>query len=124
MYNHCYANVALVDEMQELIVNTHQLANVVTIANPINIEEINKKITRRKITMPFNYCIAIGQFETRLSSFINLLLVMQIRFCQKKHLLILGGDRDTLEKVAKSKVLSFVHFQVIKKILFKYLKKF
>jgi N-acetylgalactosamine-N,N'-diacetylbacillosaminyl-diphospho-undecaprenol 4-alpha-N-acetylgalactosaminyltransferase len=43
MYNHCYANVALVDQMRELIVNTHQLANVVTIANPINIEEINKK---------------------------------------------------------------------------------
>jgi hypothetical protein len=30
------------DQMRELIVNTHQLANVVTIANPINIEEINK----------------------------------------------------------------------------------
>jgi N-acetylgalactosamine-N,N'-diacetylbacillosaminyl-diphospho-undecaprenol 4-alpha-N-acetylgalactosaminyltransferase len=42
MYNHCYANVALVDQMRELIVNTHQLANVVTIANPINIEEIKK----------------------------------------------------------------------------------
>jgi hypothetical protein len=46
MYNHCYANVALV-EMRELIVNTHQLANVVTIANPINIEEINKKRARK-----------------------------------------------------------------------------
>jgi N-acetylgalactosamine-N,N'-diacetylbacillosaminyl-diphospho-undecaprenol 4-alpha-N-acetylgalactosaminyltransferase len=72
MYNHCYANVALVDQMRELIVNTHQLANVVTIANPINIEEINKKISEK--IMPFNYCIAIGQFENPIKQFHKLIV--------------------------------------------------
>jgi hypothetical protein len=46
MYNHCYANVALVDQMQTNR-KYASISNVVTIANPINIEEINKKIARK-----------------------------------------------------------------------------
>jgi N-acetylgalactosamine-N,N'-diacetylbacillosaminyl-diphospho-undecaprenol 4-alpha-N-acetylgalactosaminyltransferase len=42
MYSHCYANVALVDQMHGTI-KTHQLENVVTIANPINTQEIHEK---------------------------------------------------------------------------------
>jgi N-acetylgalactosamine-N,N'-diacetylbacillosaminyl-diphospho-undecaprenol 4-alpha-N-acetylgalactosaminyltransferase len=57
--------------MRELIVNTHQLANVVTIANPINIEELIK-ISEKK--MPFNYCIAIGQFENPIKQFHKLIV--------------------------------------------------
>jgi N-acetylgalactosamine-N,N'-diacetylbacillosaminyl-diphospho-undecaprenol 4-alpha-N-acetylgalactosaminyltransferase len=48
MYSHCYANVALVDQMRELIVKTHQLENVVTIANPINTQEIHEKRKKNK----------------------------------------------------------------------------
>jgi N-acetylgalactosamine-N,N'-diacetylbacillosaminyl-diphospho-undecaprenol 4-alpha-N-acetylgalactosaminyltransferase len=43
MYSHRYANVALVDQMRELIEKTHQLENVVTIANPINTQGIHEK---------------------------------------------------------------------------------
>jgi N-acetylgalactosamine-N,N'-diacetylbacillosaminyl-diphospho-undecaprenol 4-alpha-N-acetylgalactosaminyltransferase len=49
MYSHCYANVALVDQMRELIVKTHQLENVVTIANPINTQEIHEKRKKNKL---------------------------------------------------------------------------
>jgi glycosyltransferase involved in cell wall biosynthesis len=126
MYNHCYANVALVDEMQELIVNTHQLVNVATIANPINIQEINNKINE-KITVPFDYCIAIGQFENPIKQFYKLIVSYANSILPEKeiHLLILGnGDRNTLEKVAKeSGVLRFVHFLGYQENPFKYLKK-
>jgi hypothetical protein len=75
--------------------------------------------------MPFNYCIAIGQFETRLSSFINLLLVMQIRFCQKKNTSVnTETEIETRWKSGKKRTrCSVCSFFRLSRKSFKYLKK-
>jgi N-acetylgalactosamine-N,N'-diacetylbacillosaminyl-diphospho-undecaprenol 4-alpha-N-acetylgalactosaminyltransferase len=126
MYNHCYANVALVKQMEELIVNTHQLTNVVAIANPINIEEVNKRIDE-KLTISFDYIIAIGQFENPIKQFEQLIVSYANSVLPEKkiHLLILGdGNKTPLEKVAKeNKVTNFVHFLGYQENPFKYLKR-
>ena len=44
MYNHCYANVAIANQMKELIISTHNLKNVVTIPNPINLLKLMIKV--------------------------------------------------------------------------------
>jgi N-acetylgalactosamine-N,N'-diacetylbacillosaminyl-diphospho-undecaprenol 4-alpha-N-acetylgalactosaminyltransferase len=126
MYNHCYANVALVKQMEELIVNTHQLSNVVVIANPINVEEVNKR-RDEKLTIPFDYIIAIGQFENPIKQFDQLIVSYANSVLPEKkiHLLILGdGNKIPLEKVAKeNKVTDFVHFLGYQENPFKYLKR-
>jgi glycosyltransferase involved in cell wall biosynthesis len=126
MYNHCYANVALVDQMQELIVKTHQLENVVTIANPINTQEINEKSNEEE-SLPFDYCIAIGQFENPIKQFDKLIVSYANSILPEKkiHLLILGnGDRNTLKNIAKeNKVEGFIYFLGYQENPFKYLKK-
>lgn len=126
MYNHCYANVALVPAMRTLIEQKHDLKNVVTIANPVNIVEINKK-SAEKIDIAFDYIIAIGQFENPIKQFDLLISSYGNSILPEKqiHLLILGeGDRTALEvEVKKVKMEDFVHFLGYQDNPFNYLKK-
>jgi N-acetylgalactosamine-N,N'-diacetylbacillosaminyl-diphospho-undecaprenol 4-alpha-N-acetylgalactosaminyltransferase len=126
MYNHCYANVAIVNQMKELIANKHNLKNVVTIFNPINLDEVNEKC-KETIDIDFDYIIAIGQYENTIKQFDKLILSYANSILPHKqiHLVILGnGERALLEKTAKdNKVANFVHFLGYQNNPFKYLKK-
>lgn len=125
MYNHCYANVAITDEMEELIVKKHQLKNVVTIPNPINLEEIHEKYNE-STGIDFKYIIAIGQYESNIKQFDKLILSYANSVLKEKqiHLVIVGkGDSSKLKKVAKEcDVINFVHFLGYQNNPFKYLK--
>lgn len=125
MYNHCYANVAIVDQMKELIVGKHLLKNVVTIANPVNLEEVNNS-KNKKIDLDFEYIIAIGQYENPIKQFDKLIVsyAKSILPQKKLHLVILGnGDQEPLQKVAlDSKVGDLVHFLGYQNNPFKFLK--
>ena len=55
--------VTITNKTKELIENKHQLSNVQTIYNPINIEEINSKFNE-SIEINFEYIIGVGQMET------------------------------------------------------------
>jgi glycosyltransferase involved in cell wall biosynthesis len=125
MYNHCYANVALVPDMKVLIKQKHNLKNVVTIPNPVNIVEVNEK-SIEKIDITFDYIIAIGQFENPIKQFNQLISSYGNSVLPEKqiHLLILGeGDRTDLEMaVKKVKMEGFVHFLGYQDNPYKYLK--
>lgn len=125
MYNHCYANVAITNEMEELIVEKHQLKNVTTISNPVNLEEINEKC-EESIAIDLEYIIAIGQYESDVKQFDKLILSYSNSILKEKkiHLVILGkGDSSELKKLAKEcNVIDFVHFLGYQTNPFKYLK--
>jgi glycosyltransferase involved in cell wall biosynthesis len=125
MYNHCYANVAITNQMEELIVKKHQLKNVVTISNPVNLEEIYGK-GDEPITIDFEYIIAIGQYENNIKQFDKLVLsyANSVLKDKKIHLVIVGeGNNEGLKKVAKdSNAIDFVQFLGYQNNPFKYLK--
>ncbi|WP_264565178.1 glycosyltransferase [Flavobacterium sp. N3904] len=126
MYNHCYANVALTNQMEELIVKKHQLKNVIRIPNPVNLEEIYEKCDE-PIAVDFDFIIAIGQYENNIKQFDKLILSYANSVLKNKqiHLVIVGeGDSEGLKKVAKeSNVNDFVHFLGYQNNPFNYLKK-
>jgi glycosyltransferase involved in cell wall biosynthesis len=126
MYNHCYANVAITNEMEELIVEKHQLTNVVTIGNPVNLEEIYEKCDQ-SIAIDFKYIIAIGQYESDIKQFDKLILSYANSVLKDKqiHLVIVGkGDSNALKKVAKEcNAIDFIHFLGYQENPYKYLKK-
>lgn len=126
MYNHCFANVALTNKMQDLIVKKHQLNNVNTIPNPVNTKEIYEKYDE-PIAVDFDYIIAIGQYENNIKQFDKLILSYANSVLKNKqiNLVIVGeGDSEGLKKVAKeSNVVDFVHFLGYQNNPFNYLKK-
>lgn len=125
MYNHCYANVAIVPQMKEKIIKMHNLKNVVTIANPVNIEEVNTNINE-KTGLNFDYIIAIGQYENPIKQFDKLILGYANSILPQRniHLVVLGnGDQESLKKeVLKNNIVGFVHFLGYQSNPFKYLK--
>lgn len=126
MYNHCYANVAITNQMEELIVKKHQLNNVITISNPVNLVEIYEK-SNELIDLDFEYIIAIGQYENNIKQFDKLILayVDSGLWNKKIHLVIVGeGNAAMLKKVVElCNVIDFVHFLGYQNNPFKYLKK-
>lgn len=125
MYDHCHANVAIVKQMEELIISKHNLKNIVTIANPINLDEVKSKLDE-KIDIDYDYIIAIGQYENSIKQFDKLILSYANSNLPQKniHLVILGnGDQKILKKVAlDNNVENYVDLLGYQNNPFKYLK--
>ncbi len=125
MYNHCYANVAITKQMEEQIISKHNLKNVVTIANPVNLDEVKEKCNE-EVDINFDYIIAIGQYENAIKQFDKLILSYANSILPKKeiHLVILGnGNQELLKNVSfKNKVEDFIHLLGHQNNPFKYLK--
>ncbi|MCD0471657.1 glycosyltransferase [Flavobacterium sp. JAS] len=126
MYNHCYANVAIVEEMKTLIETKHKLQNVVTIHNPIYLDEILEK-QQENIEINFDYIIAVGQYENEIKQFDKLISsYAQSVLSQKQiHLVIVGnGNKSSLERViSENNISGFVHLLGYQNNPFKYLSK-
>ena len=126
MYNYCFANVAITNEMKTLIEKKHQLKNVVTIHNPIYLEEIIKK-QNEKIELEFDFIIAIGQYENGIKQFDKLISAYaQSDLSQKQiHFVIIGnGDEAKLNKaILENNISGFVHLLGYQNNPFKYLSK-
>ncbi|WP_197276619.1 glycosyltransferase [Flavobacterium sp. KJJ] len=126
MYNHCYANVAISDEMKTLIENKHQLQNVVTIHNPVYVEEIQNK-QNENIYFNFNFIIAVGQYENQIKQFDQLISSYSKSILPQKniHFVIVGnGDKSKLKKaILENKVSDFVHLLGYQSNPFKYVSK-
>lgn len=112
MYNYCLANVAITDEMKTLIENKHQLKNVVTIHNPIYLEEILAK-QKENIKIGFDFIVAVGQYENEIKQFDKLISsYAKSNLPQKQiHLIIVGdGNGIKLRKTAfENDIEEFVH---------------
>ncbi|WP_426485967.1 glycosyltransferase [Flavobacterium sp. 2] len=126
MYNHCFANVAITNEMKTLIENKHKLQNVVTIHNPVNVEEIKEK-QNEKIDLEFDFIIAVGQYENEIKQFDKLISSYAKSDLKEKqiHLVILGnGDDSKLQRaISDYKIQDFVHLLGYQNNPFKYLSK-
>jgi glycosyltransferase involved in cell wall biosynthesis len=125
IYDQTYATVAIVDQIKELLENQYQLKNLVTISNPINIEEVKEKCNE-VIAIDFEYIMGIGQYADNIKQFDKLILSYAHSILPQKqiHLVILGrGNKEPLEKIASEKaVLQYVHFLGFQENPFKYLK--
>ena len=112
MYNYCFANVAITNEMKALIENKHQLKNVVTINNPVYLEEILEK-QKENIKIGFDFIVAVGQYENEIKQFDKLISsYAKSNLPQKQiHLIIVGdGNGIKLRKIAfENDIEEFVH---------------
>jgi len=125
IYSHTYATVAIVDQIRELLEEQYQLNNLVTIPNPINLEEVNAKCNEA-VAIDFDYIIGIGQYADNIKQFDKLILSYANSILPKKqiHLVILGtGNKVPLEKMAlENNVSKLVHLLGFQVNPFKYLK--
>lgn len=126
IYDKSYATVTVVNQVQELIESQYHLKNVITIPNPINLDEVNER-SNETIAVDFEYIIAVGQYENSIKQFDKLILSYADSILPKKeiHLIILGnGNKEVLEKIAKdNNVFEYVHFLGFQDNPYKYLKK-
>lgn len=126
MYNHCFANVALGNEMKSLIEEKHQLKNVVSIPNPVYLEEILEK-EKENCELGFEFILTVGQYENEIKQFDKLIWSYAASILPKKniHLVILGnGDKTRLENViSDSKMTDFVHLLGYQNNPFKFMNK-
>lgn len=126
IYNQTYATVAIVDQIKERIENEYQLKNLITIPNPINLEEVTEKCDEA-VDIDFEYIIGIGQYADNIKQFDKLILsyAHSVLLKNKIHLVILGtGNKEPYVKIASENgVLQYVHFLGFQENPFKYLKK-
>lgn len=126
IYNQTYATVAIVDQIKELIASQYHLKNLITIPNPINLEEVTEKCNEA-VAIDFEYIIGIGQYADNIKQFDKLILSYAHSVLPKNqiHLVILGtGNKEPFVKIASENgVLHFVHFLGFQENPFKYLKK-
>jgi N-acetylgalactosamine-N,N'-diacetylbacillosaminyl-diphospho-undecaprenol 4-alpha-N-acetylgalactosaminyltransferase len=126
IYKNSYATVTTADEIKELIEFKHNLKKVITIFNPINLEEVNDKL-KEEVDIDFDYIIAIGQYESSIKQFDKLILSYANSILPQRniHLVILGnGDKESLTKIAiANNVENLVHLLGFQNNPFKYLKK-
>jgi glycosyltransferase involved in cell wall biosynthesis len=125
IYSRNYATVAIVDYVKKIIESQYDLKNVVTIPNPINLDEVNEKCNE-KINIDFDYIIAVGQYESPVKQFDKLIWSYAHSVLPEKgiHLIILGrGDRIPLEKIARdNNVSEHVYFLGFQSNPYNYLK--
>ncbi|REG98465.1 glycosyltransferase [Flavobacterium aquicola] len=126
IYKKIYAAVTIGNQIEELIKSKYNLKNVITIFNPINLDEINIKINEG-VDLDLDYIIAIGQYRDNIKQFDKLILSFANSILPERniHLIILGnGNKDFLTQIAiDNNVLNFVHLLGFQENPFKYLKK-
>jgi len=118
--------VTITNKTKELIENKHQLSNVQTIYNPINIEEINSKF-KESIEIKFEYIIGVGQMETDVKQLDKLIISYSNSNLpnQNIHLVLLGDGikmKDYLLLAKQNNIEDKVHFLGFKKNPYPYLR--
>lgn len=127
MYGSCLANVAITDQMKSLIEEKHQLKNVITIYNPVPIEEIQQK-TLEEINIDYDYIVAVGQFETPIKQFDVLIdcYAKSVLPMKNIHLVLIGDGelkQDLIRQISDLQLGNFVHLVGYQENPFKYLKR-
>lgn len=126
MYNHCYANVSIVNYMKDYIFEKHRLKNIVTINNSVNFEEIDKK-KDCFLNIDYKYIISVGQYENSIKQFDKLILSYSNSNLPQNniHLIILGdGNKANLNlEVIDKSISDKIHLLGFQNNPFQYLKK-
>jgi len=121
-----YKMVTITNKTKELIEHKHQLSNVQTIYNPINIEDIHSKFNE-SIDLNFEYIIGVGQMETEVKQFDKLIIAYSNSQLPhfNIHLVLLGEGIKMKEYVQLAKQYNIsekVHFLGFQKNPYPYLK--
>jgi N-acetylgalactosamine-N,N'-diacetylbacillosaminyl-diphospho-undecaprenol 4-alpha-N-acetylgalactosaminyltransferase len=127
IYGNCFKMVSITKEMQRMIEQKHQLKNVTTIYNPINIEEIIERADE-PISIDFEFIIGVGQYDTNVKQFDKLVFAYSQSILPKKniHLVILGEGslKPKLIEIAKQNgVENKLHLLGYKGNPYKYIKR-
>jgi len=127
VYGNSYKLISITKAMHKMILRKHQLKNVKTIYNPIDINEIQKKVID-KIILDFEYIIGVGEYDTNIKQFDILISTYAKSILSKKeiHLVILGTgkNKDYLLSIAReNNIEQFVHLLGFKENPYKYISK-
>ncbi len=114
LYHKASAIVAITKKMEIAIVSKHNLKNVKTIFNPVNLEEISRK-KNESITINFEYIIAVGQYVNNIKQFDKLIECYSNSSLPSRNIqLVILGDgnlKSQLKNIAIiNKVEQNVHF--------------
>jgi N-acetylgalactosamine-N,N'-diacetylbacillosaminyl-diphospho-undecaprenol 4-alpha-N-acetylgalactosaminyltransferase len=125
-YSDSYKIIAVTNKTKELIEQKHQLSNVQTIYNPINIEDIHSKYNE-PIDIDFEYIIGVGQMDTDVKQFDKLISAYSNSNLPKQniHLVLLGeGSKmmDFLQLAKQMNISDKIHFLGFQKNPYSYLK--
>lgn len=127
IYGNSYKVISITNTMQNLIEKKHQLKNVMTIYNPINVSQIREK-ANDKIILDFDYIIGVGHFNTTQKQFDKLIYAYSKSILPEKNiaLVILGegiNKEALIKEVQINDVTKMVHFLGFKNNPYKYISK-
>ncbi len=125
IFSNAYKVVCGAKKNEDLVWEKHQLPNLMTIYNPLNLEDIKAK-ANEPTHFDFKYILGLGRFET-IKQFDKLIIAYSKSVLPQKGIqLVLAGDGDQktyLENVAKEHMVSdLVHFTGFVSNPFQYLK--
>lgn len=111
IYGKAYGVISITQKMKELIKHTHNLKNVTTIYNPINIDYVREKYSEEVKGLSSKYILSVGsmhdhnvkQFDKLIKAYANSILPSK-----NIQLLILGegSQRENLEEIVREQQLS------------------
>tara|TARA_R110000868_G_scaffold341794_3_gene602619 strand:+ start:4283 stop:5374 length:1092 start_codon:yes stop_codon:yes gene_type:complete len=92
IYGHTYAMVSISKTMKKLVEETHQLKNVKTIYNAVDVTLIKSKAVEL-INLNFDFIIGVGQYDTNVKQFDKLIKAYaKSELPQKNIALVILGD--------------------------------
>ena len=127
IYGSSYRIIPITKSMENIIQEKHQLKNMTTIYNPINILHIQEK-AKEDTALDFEYIIGVGHFNTNQKQFGKLIYAYSKSILPKKNiaLVILGegiNKEILLKETEVNGVASMVHFLGFKSNPYKYISK-
>ncbi|GGD26827.1 glycosyltransferase [Hyunsoonleella pacifica] len=127
MYSDAFKVVAITQDMQNMIEQKHNLKNVMTIYNPINIQEVKEKASD-KVSLDYEYIIGVGQYDTNVKQFDKLIYAYSKSILPSKNVaLVILGEGSRKEKLLsiaeKNGVKDKVHLLGFKNNPYKYIKR-
>jgi glycosyltransferase involved in cell wall biosynthesis len=126
IYSKSYKVISLTKTMETLIQKKHQLKNVMTIYNPINVSQIKEK-ANEEISLDFDYVIGVGHFNTNQKQFDKLINAYSKSILPDKNIALVilgeGKNEEVLIKEAQiNNVDKMVHFLGFKNNPYKYIR--
>ncbi|TGV02560.1 glycosyltransferase [Flavivirga rizhaonensis] len=127
MYANSFKMVSITHDMQRMIEKKHGLNNVITIYNPIDIQEVREKAAT-EISLEFEYMIGVGQYDTNVKQFDKLIYAYSKSILPSENVaLVILGDgsrRKALINIAQQNgVANLVHLLGFKNNPYKYIKR-
>jgi N-acetylgalactosamine-N,N'-diacetylbacillosaminyl-diphospho-undecaprenol 4-alpha-N-acetylgalactosaminyltransferase len=105
IYGNNHEIVVVANTIKHLVEEKHQLKNVSTIYNPIDIDQISMKVNV-KIELDYDYIISAGSFDTKEKQFDKLILAYSKSILPKMNIaLVILGDgvrKEELMQIAKT----------------------